>query len=248
MSDVENDQPSVAAVLDEVLQLRKESAAGHARTARELAKNASPEASRTPRASHQRATNNSAASHKNFFVLVGPGAEDEEQWEDDWVTLMSSELAHQHFQNAFGRQIVRTINFESCDLKSTDWDVLNAALAVAAGVGKRARLTLARLTFARRTPHICAPHDCTPHAASRACLAVKPTDFEADDSTDEESDDDDVDRRDRAAVRAAAKKAAKRDILRGAHGLVRGDFEDHTTWNVCANDRTCWSPLPCHQD
>ena len=135
-SDVEIDPPSIATVHDEVVQSRKESAVQHERMMRELAKKNSPE-SGTPRhvPAGQRAANNAAAKSTKFHVLVGPGAEEGEAFQENWVLLMSAEGHHAHFRNAFGRQIVRTINFMGRDLKDDDKDVLNVALSIASAFG-----------------------------------------------------------------------------------------------------------------
>jgi len=73
---------------------------------------------------------------KKLYVPLGAGAEEAEDFEGMWVTLMKSQTASQHIMKCISRLIVTIINNEGRDLRPTDVMLCVAILSAAVDVGK----------------------------------------------------------------------------------------------------------------
>ena len=88
---------------------------------------------------------NAAVRSKKFFVSLGAGAEEDEEFEAKWVQLLKSTTVSQHTMQCMSRLIVKVINDEGRDLRPTDVLLCVAILSAAVDVGKgRSRRDLTR--------------------------------------------------------------------------------------------------------
>ena len=104
---------------------------------------------------------NAAVRSKKFFVSLGAGAEEDEEFEAKWVQLLKSTTASQHTMQCISRLIVKVINGEGRDLRPTDV-LLCVAILSAAVVSTSGKVGLAGIS----------PDHSPDHSPARCPLAV----------------------------------------------------------------------------
>jgi len=122
---------------------------------------------------------------KKLYVPLGAGAEEAEDFEGMWVTLMKSQTASQHIMKCISRLIVTIINNEGRDLRPTDVMLCVAILSAAVDVGKGTRPRDLTRPLAWPLPHALF----TAARLARVCT-VKPTELlDAESASEEEEEE-----------------------------------------------------------
>jgi hypothetical protein len=180
------DAPTLADLQQELAQQRREAAKNLQAQILKSINELQPKDG-TPRTA-ARKQNNALARSKKFFVPLGAGAEEREDFEESWVTLLKSQTASQHVMLCISRLIVTIINDEGRDLRPTDGILCVATVSAAVDVGKGAQRRDLTWHLAGHLPHALLTAACV----ARPCT-VKPTELQelsGDDDTDDDTDDD----------------------------------------------------------
>ena len=209
------DAARIAKLEQELAQVRREVAKGNATLARGIddikeAVTPSARARGLAGSTGVRSRVNRRVKSSKFALLLGPGVEKMESFEESWVEFLCSTTGSKAVREELGRTIVQIVNQHGRDMMPSDNEICFAVVYTAMELGKGLRPAIPR------PPAVAAPplsrcrcrRRLMPAPRARP-LAVKPAAaFDDEDSSGDESSGDEA--LSRAEAKAAAKAAAHR--------------------------------------